>query len=173
LKIRHNTKLQQNVIYTTQTRSNKCKLRGLEKNNSRLIKAFKQHIHELNSLQTEKSLLLLKIKGLEDKLLETQLQLERVTNEKLTDMLSIQKSLTDKTGLGYVAPLSNIPSTSRTIFVKPTVLEPPPTVVDKGKDKINGDVQVTQKLPTKKRSPICHHCGLSGHVRPQCSLLKA
>jgi hypothetical protein len=42
-----------------------------------------------------------------------------------------------------VAPPSDIPYTFRTIFVKPTVPEPPPTVVDKGKDKINGDVPVT------------------------------
>jgi len=65
----------------------------------KLRKARKQHIHELNSLQAEKSSLLLKIQDLEEKLLETQLQLERVTNEKLTHMLSIQKSPTDKTGL--------------------------------------------------------------------------
>jgi len=42
----------------------------------KLREARKQHIHELNSLQTEKSSLLLKIQGLEEKLLETQLQLE-------------------------------------------------------------------------------------------------
>jgi hypothetical protein len=71
----------------------------------------------MNSLQTEKSSLLLKIQGLEEKLLDTQLQLERVTDEKLTHMLSIQKSPTDKTGLRYVAPASNIPSTSKTVFV--------------------------------------------------------
>jgi hypothetical protein len=69
-------------------------------------------------------------------------------------MLSIQKSPTDKTRLGYVAPPSDIPSTSRTIFVKPTVPKPPPTVEDKGKDKINGDTLVTQKVPTIKISPI-------------------
>jgi hypothetical protein len=114
-----------------------------------------------------------RIQELEEKLLETQLQLERVTNEKLTHMLSIQKSPTDKIGLGNVAPLSNIPSTSRTIFVKPTALEPPPTVEDKGKDKINGDVLGTQKPLSIKKSPMCHHCSLSGHVRPQCSFLKA
>jgi predicted nuclease with TOPRIM domain len=85
----------------------------------KLREAHKQHIHELNNLHTEKSSLLLKIQGLEEKLLETQLQLERVTDEKLTDMLSIQKSPTDKTGLRYEAPPSNIPSTSRTVFVKP------------------------------------------------------
>jgi predicted nucleic acid-binding Zn-ribbon protein len=55
----------------------------------KLREARKQHIHELNSLQTEKSSLLLKIQGLEEKLLETQLQLERVIDEKLTHMLSI------------------------------------------------------------------------------------
>jgi hypothetical protein len=112
--------------------------------------------------------LLLRIQELEEKLVETQLQLERVTNEKLTSMLSIQKSPTDKTGLGYVAP-----SSSKTVFVKPAVPEPPPTVEDKGKDNVNDDVLVTQKPHSIRRPPICHHCGLSGHVRPQCSLLKA
>jgi hypothetical protein len=72
--------------------------------------------------------LLLKVQELEEKLLETQLQLERVTDEKLTRMLSIQKSPTHKTGLGYVAL-----STSQTVFVKPTVPEPPPTTEDKGR----------------------------------------
>jgi hypothetical protein len=57
--------------------------------------------------------------------------LERVvTDEKLTHMLSIQKCPTDKTGLGYVALTSDIPSTSKTVFVKPTVPEPPPALVD-------------------------------------------
>jgi hypothetical protein len=74
-----------------------------------------------------------KIQELEEKLLETQLQLERVTDEKLTHMLSIQKSPTDKTGLGYVAPPTDTPSTSRTVFVKPVVPDPPPTVENKGK----------------------------------------
>jgi hypothetical protein len=124
-------------------------------------------------LQTEKSSLLLKVQELKEKQLETQLQLERVTDEKLTRMLSIQKSPTDKIGLGYVAPSSEIPSTSQTVFVKPTVPEPPLTAEDKGKDKVNDDVPGTQKPHSIRRPPICHHCGLSGHVRPQCSLLKA
>jgi hypothetical protein len=88
-------------------------------------------------------------------------------------MLSIQNSPTDKIGLGYVAPSFEAPSTSRTVFVKPIVSEPPPTAEDKGKDKVNDDVQGTQKPHSIRRPPICHHCGLNGHVRPQCSLLKA
>jgi hypothetical protein len=144
----------------------------------KLREGRKQHLYDLNSLQTEKSSLLLKIQELEEKLLETQLQLERVTDEKLT---RIHKSPTDMTGLGYVAPSSDTPFTSKTVFVKPAVPEPPPTVEDKGKDKVNDDVPGTQKPIRRygrsshsiRRPPICHHCGLSGHVCPQCSLLKA
>jgi len=105
-------------------------------------------------LQTKKSSLLLRIQELEEKLLETQLQLERVTDEKLTHMLSIQKSPTDKTDLGYVAPPTDTPSTSKTVFVKPTIPEPPPIAEDKGKDKINDDVPGTQKPLSIGRSPI-------------------
>jgi hypothetical protein len=133
----------------------------------------KQYLHDLNNLQTEKSTLLHIIQELEEKLLETQLQLERVTDEKLTRMLSIQKSPTDKTGPGYVAPPTDTPSTSKTVFVKPAVPELPPTTEDKGKDKVNDDVPGTQKPHSIRRPPICNHYGLSGHVRPQCSLLKA
>jgi len=132
----------------------------------KLREGRKQHIHDLNSLQTEKSSLLRKIQELEEKLLETQLQLEKVIDEKLTHMLLIQKSPTDKTGLRYVAPSSDTTSTSRTVFVKPVVPEPPPTVKDKGKDKIDGDVLGTQKPSSIRKSPICHHYDLSGHVRP-------
>jgi len=139
----------------------------------KLREGRKQHLYDLNSLQTEKSSLLLRIQDLEEKLLETQLQLERVTDEKLTRLLSIQKSPTDKTGLGYVAPSSDAPSSSKNVFVKTTVQEPPPTVEDKGKDKVNDDVPGTQEPHPIRRPPICHHCGLSGHVRPQRSLLKA
>jgi hypothetical protein len=89
--------------------------------------------------------------------------LERVPEEKLTHMQSIQKSLTDKTGLGYVASSSDIPSTSKTVFVKPIVPEPPSAYMDKGKEVVGGDVsasaKATQKPPTMRRPPICHHCG--------------
>jgi hypothetical protein len=139
----------------------------------KLREGRKQHLYDLNNLQTEKSSLLLRIQELEEKLLETQLQLERVTDEKLTRMLSIQKSPTDKTGLGYVASSYDAPSTLKTVFVKPAVPEPAPTTEDKEKDKLNDDVPGTQKPHSIRRAPICHHCGLSGHVRPQCSLLKA
>jgi hypothetical protein len=50
-------------------------------------------VHELNSLQTEKISLLLKIQDLEEQLLETKLQLERVTDE--TDVRMVERLLRD------------------------------------------------------------------------------
>jgi hypothetical protein len=50
-------------------------------------------------LKTEKSTLVHKITDLEEKLLKAHLQIERITDEKLTQMLSVQKCPIDKTGL--------------------------------------------------------------------------
>jgi hypothetical protein len=112
--------------------------------------------------------MLIKITDLEEKLLEAQLRIQRLTDDKLTHMLSVQKSPTDKTGLGYVASTSDIPSTSKTVSVKPTVLEPPHACIDKGKAVIGGEdsavVELIQKPPTKRSPPICHHCGVSCHI---------
>jgi hypothetical protein len=87
--------------------------------------------------------MLIKINDLEERLLETQLQLERVSDEKLIHMLSVQKCPTNKTRLGYVPPSSSdIPSTSHTIFVKPVIPESPPSIVDKGKNGMEGEVAI-------------------------------
>jgi hypothetical protein len=131
----------------------------------KLRETCQQHVLELNSLKIEKSTLLLKITYLEEKLLEAQLQLERITNEKITQMLSVQKCPSDKIGLEYVAFTSEIASTSKTVFIKPIVPEPLPTCVDKGKDIIGGEViavvETVKKSSTKKSPPTCHHCGIT------------
>jgi ribosomal protein L32 len=50
-------------------------------------------------------------------------------------------------------------------------------MLDKGKAVIGGDVPVVEELtlkpPTMRKPPICHHCGLSGHIQLKCPLLKA
>jgi hypothetical protein len=61
----------------------------------KLREKYKQQVLEFNSLKTEKTAMLIKINDLEERLLETQLQLEIVSEEKLIHMLSIQKCPTD------------------------------------------------------------------------------
>jgi hypothetical protein len=105
------------------------------------------------------------------------LQLERINDEKLTQMLSGQKCSSNKTGLEYVASSSNITSTLKTASVKPAVPESQIAYVDKGKEIIRGEAKISEEpvkdLPSKRSLPICHHCGINGHIRPNCPQLRA
>ena len=61
-----------------------------------------------------------KTKKLEAKLFQVRAQLERTSSAKLNEMLSLQKSASDQTGLGYDFSSSSITSASTTIFVPST-----------------------------------------------------
>ena len=61
-----------------------------------------------------------KTKKLEVELFQVRAQLERTSSAKLDEMLSLQKSASDRTGLGYGFSSSNITSTSTTVFVPPS-----------------------------------------------------
>jgi hypothetical protein len=86
-------------------------------------------------------------------------------------MLTGQKCSSDKTGLGYVATdYSNIASTSRTVFFKPSGSKPQN---DKGKNIMvsceNDNITpVKSENSTDRSLPTCHHCGMMGHIRPNC-----
>ena len=102
-----------------------------------------------------------KVKNLEVKLSQARTQIERMSSAKLDEVLSVQKPSSNKTGLGYVVssgPFSSTASGSRTVFV------PQSEKGNKGmKPKIN--------LANSKsfvRPHVCHHCGVSGHICPNC-----
>ena len=61
-----------------------------------------------------------KTKKLEAEPFQFRAQLERTLSAKLDEMLSLQKSASDRTSLGYDFSSSNIASTSTTVFVSPT-----------------------------------------------------
>jgi hypothetical protein len=90
-------------------------------------------------------------------------------------MLTGQKFSPDKTGLGYVVIyFSNIASTSRIVFVKPSGLK---THNDKGKTIMvffENDYTTPAKSEhsTERSLPTYHHCGMVGHIRPNCGQLK-
>ena len=137
---------------------------------------------ELNEVKTEKANLLVKldettrlvetlveentsleekVKNLEVELSQTRTQIERMSSAKLDEVLSAQKTSSNKTGLGYAIssnPSSSTASGSRTIFAPQSKKD------DKGmKSKTN--------LANSKsfvRPNVCHHCGVSRHIRPNC-----
>ena len=72
----------------------------LEKKNL-LVKLFDTN-ELLNNMKTENMLFLDKVKNLELELFVAREQTDRFASSKLDHMLSVQKSPSDKTGLGFV-----------------------------------------------------------------------
>ena len=106
-------------------------------------------------------------------------------------MLSIQKSASDRTGLGYGLSSFNTASTSTTVFVPParnTEIENTNVKIslasenlDKGKSILGAPPKLDKKdvknpkskkansqKPKQKKQHLCHHCGATGHTRPNC-----
>ena len=107
-------------------------------------------------------------------------------------MLSIRKSASDRTGLGYDFSTFNIASTSATIFVPlsnndeiennnvkinlasenldkgKSILGAPPKL-EKKNAKYPKAKKATSQKPKQKKQHLCHHCGIVGHARPNCS----
>ena len=104
-------------------------------------------------------------------------------------MLSIQKSSSNRTGLGYDFSSPNIASTSTTVFVSPTnnVESENNNVkttlasenIDKGKSILRASPKFDKKeaknprakkgnAKKSKQKHLCHHCRATGHTRPNC-----
>ena len=101
-------------------------------------------------------------------------------------MLSVQKSPSDKTGLGFLESIfvpephstNFVPSSEPPVseVVKPSVSEATKSVEVTPPRKITVDLQ--ESKPKAPNSPegklydkpawVCHFCGKSGYIRPNC-----
>ena len=95
------------------------KLSDVELDRKELSTKFDEANQTIGALRFENNFLPEKTKKLEAELFQVKAQLERTSSAKLDEMLSIQKSASDRTGLGYGLSSSNTASTSTTIFVPP------------------------------------------------------
>ena len=80
---------------------------------------------------------------------------------KLDKVLSAQKPSSNKTGLKYAvssSPSSSTASRSRTVFM------PQSEKGDKGM-KSKTDLANSKSFV---RPHVCHHCGVFGHIHPNC-----
>ena len=115
----------------------------------------------VETLVVENTSLEKKVKNLEVKLSQARTQIERMSSAKLDEVLSAQKPSSDKTSLGYAVfsgPSSSTTSGSRTVFV------PQFERGDKG-IKFKTDLSNSKSFV---RPHVCHHCGVFGHIRPNC-----
>ena len=111
-------------------------------------------------------------------------QTDRSASSKLDHILSVQKSHFDKTGLGFVESIS-VPTPNSTIFVpssssKPSVSEvvsetvkpievtPPRKIRVDLKESKPKESTLSKDKMHGKLAWVCHFCGKSGHIRPNC-----
>ena len=81
---------------------------------------FDEANQTIGALKFENNFLAEKTKKLKAELFQVKAQLERTSSAKLDEMLSLHKSTSDWTGLGYGFSSSNTASTSTTVFVPPS-----------------------------------------------------
>ena len=78
------------------------KINPLEQEKKNLLLKLFDANELLNSVKIENMTLLEKVKSLELELFVAREQIDRTSTSKLDDMLNVQKSIYDKTGLGFV-----------------------------------------------------------------------
>ena len=96
------------------------KLSDVELEREEISTKFDEANQTIGALRCENNFLVEKTKKLEAKLFEVRAQLERISSAKLDEMLSLQKSASDRTSLGYDFSSPSIASTSANVFVPPT-----------------------------------------------------
>ena len=84
----------------------------MELDSEELSTKFDEANQTIGVLRFENNFLAEKTKKFEVELFQVRAQLERISSAKLDEMLSIQKSASDRTGLGYGFSSSNTTSTS-------------------------------------------------------------
>ena len=115
----------------------------------------------VETLVVENTSLEEKVKNLEVELSQARTQIEWMSSAKLDEVLSAQKPSSNKIGLRYVvssSPSSSTASRSRTVFVPQS-------------EKCNKGMKSITDLTNSKyfvRPNVCHYCGVSGYIRPNC-----
>ena len=80
---------------------------------------FDEANQTIGALRFENNFLVEKTKKLEAELFQVRAQLERTSSAKLDEMLSLQKSASSQTGLGYDFSSPSIATSSTTVFIPP------------------------------------------------------
>ena len=172
------------------------KMKKAEEDYRNLLVRYKEAKCEIETLIGELTESYTKVKFLELEVVQANAKVERVSTKKVDDVLSSQKTFSDKIGLGYTEESSSVVNISKEVkFVKAKELVVVDSTVEKAnveKKKNVVDQQVLNKprnqsmvkfatraksLPRSQKGPrmnhLCHHCGLQGHTRPNCHKLGA
>ena len=127
----------------------------MELDREELSTKFDKANQTIGALRFKNNFLAEKTKKLKAELFQVRAKLERTSSSKLDDMLSIQKSASDRTSLGYGPSSSNTASSSTTVFVPPAnnvknenneiKTELPSENIDKGKSILGAPPKLKKK----------------------------
>ena len=171
------------------------KMKKAEEDYRSLLMRHKEAKCEIEKLNGELSETYAKVRFLEQKVVQANAKIERVSTKKLNDVISSQKQFSDKSELGYTEGSSSLGSVTKEvkflkakelIKVSPTAKKPKMEEkmnVDEKRMLNNSHKQSVGKYesraksrPRSQRGPrsnyVCHHCRLQGHTRPNCQKLR-
>ena len=95
------------------------KLSEVELEREEISIKFDEANQTIGALRFENNFLVEKTKKLEAELFQVRAQLERTSSAKLDEMLSLQKSASNRTDLGYDFSSPSIATSSTTVFIPP------------------------------------------------------
>ena len=112
------------------------KMKKAEEDYRRLLVRYKEAKCEIETLNDELTKAYTKVKFLKLEVIQANAKVKRVSTKKLDDVLSSQKTFSDKTGLGYTGESSSAVNISKEVkFMKakePVVITP---TVEKANDE--------------------------------------
>ncbi|KAM0995716.1 hypothetical protein ACFX2C_005812 [Malus domestica] len=141
-------------------------------------------LEKIHILQTTISTLTSNKKALEDELVEMKNKVQELSigSGKIDKMLSYGKNFGDKRGLGFESE-KTISSSSITRFVKAYDIPSSRVGADQGvgltsetstilanvSNPTKTSINPNKPKQSRKFIPICHFCGIPGHIRPKCN----
>ena len=172
------------------------KMKRVEEDYRSLLVRYKEAKCKIETLNGELTEAYSKIKFIELEVVQANAKVKRVSSKKLNEVLSHQKSFSNRTGLGYLGKTSSIVNITKEVkFVKakePMVATTKAEKVKPEKKRNVTDQRMLNKpynqsvvrseakgksLSKSQRGPrtrhFFHHYGLQGHTKPNCHKFRA
>ena len=119
LRKNYNSLLEKSGEYARVVKAAVKKMKKAEEDYRSLLVRYKEAKCETETLNGELTEAYIKVKFLELEVVQANAKVERVSTKKLDDVLSSQKTFSDKTGLGYTKESSSVVNISKEVkFVK-------------------------------------------------------
>jgi len=145
------------------------KLKDVKHEKESLVTKLSESYTLVESLKFENTVLIENIKSLENELKDSKELSNRLSSDNLKNMLCVQKDISNKPSMivDYLGASSTCASNFeiKSLFVKPMKIE-----------EVKVNIVCLDNLWKQTQVmfvPTCHHCGIVGHIKPNCCQLES